>query len=419
MIVTIAKWIAVVLLFVVVGVGLAVTIVPKFLDRVYYRGPVSSHFDGERFFNPEGDDDTARPPSGGSRSGFFWRYLTGNDGRPKWPTQVEVAQAQRGALLPPYGTPIQFRPASAEEVATTPMVATWIGHASVLVQTPGLNILTDPVWSERAGPFGFGPKRVTRPGITLDALPKIDVVLISHNHYDHMDLATLKRLWDRDRPLIVTSLGNDAILRSKGIGATAADWGGAVTVEGRTRVGEGSYWTKPARVIVTRNHHWGSRWFSDRNRALWSSFVVELPGGNLFFAGDTGFSDGSWADEAARLGPIRLALIPIGAFRFMPGQMGSGSHMGPVDAVEAYRRLGAGTAIPIHWGTFRLSYEAYDTPPKLLAATQECTGQRGFDAVPMGIPQAVPPYAPPRPVAPMTRDALLKCLDTPEVRALP
>ena len=396
MIVTVAKGIAIVLLFVVIALGLAITIVPKFLDRVYYRGAPSDHFDGQRFFNPGGVDDTVRPPGGSSRGGFFWRYVTGSDGRPKWPTHVEVAQA-KPATLPLAGV---------TNAAAPPMIATWVGHATVLVQTPGLNILTDPVWGERAGPFGFGPKRMTRPGVAFDDLPKIDVVLLSHNHYDHMDLATLKRLWERDRPLIVTSLGNDAILRSKGIEARALDWGQNVPV--------GAH----ARVIVTRNHHWGSRWFTDRNRALWSSFVVALPGGNLFFAGDTGFSDGTWADEAARLGPIRLALIPIGAFRFAPGQMGSGSHMGPVDAVEAYHRLGASTAIPIHWGTFRLSYEAYDTPPKLLAAAQGCTGQRGFDAVPIGVPQAVPPYARPTPVAPMTRDALLKCLDTPEVRAL-
>ena len=396
MIVTVAKWIAIVLLFVVVALGLAITIVPKFLDRVYYRGPASDHFDGERFFNPDGEDDTVRPPTGGSRGGFFWRYITGNDGRPKWPTQVDVAQAKPDALISP----------SATNADAPPMVATWVGHATVLVQTPGLNILTDPVWGERAGPFGFGPKRVTRPGIAFDDLPKIDVVLLSHNHYDHMDLATLKRLWERDHPLIVTSLGNDAILRSKGIEAKALDWGQGVAV------------SDTARVVVTPAHHWGSRWFTDRNRALWSGFVVQLPGGNLFFAGDTGFSNGAWADAAARLGPVRLALIPIGAFRFMEGQMGIGSHMGPIDAVEAYRRTGASTAIPIHWGTFRLSYEAYDTPPKLLAAAQHCTGQRGFDAVPIGVPQSIAPYAAPAAVPPTARDALLKCLDTPAVHAL-
>ena len=166
----------------------------------------------------------------------------------------------------------------------------------------------------------------------------------------------------------MTSLGNDSILRGAGITAQGYDWGDEVPVRANC-AGETDATGRRARGCAsTRNHHWGSRWFADRNRALWSSFVVKLPGGNFFFSGDTGLGDGRWADEAAALGPIRLAAIPIGAFRFQPGEMGIGSHIGPVDAVEVYRRLGAQNAVPIHWGTFRLSYEKYDTPPKLLAA---------------------------------------------------
>lgn len=382
-------------LFVIVGVALAFTIVPPFLDRIYYRGAPSGHFDGARFFNADGSDDDTRPPGGGSRFGFFWRQLTRSDGRPGWPDAVPVLPAGRAELADP--TPGEMR-------------AIWIGHASVLVQTHGLNLLTDPIWSDSAGPFGFGPKRVAAPGIALDDLPRINVVLVSHNHYDHLDLATLKRLWERDRPLIVTALGNDAILRSAGIEATALDWGGAVAVPGHPEV----------RVHVTRNHHWGSRWFTDRNRALWSSFVIEQPGGNLFFAGDTGFGDGRWADEAARFGPIRLALIPIGAFRFQAGQMGSAAHIGPVDAVEVFRRLGAQTAIPIHWGTFRLSYEGYLTPPKLLSAALGCAkiDPRRFAMAQIGRPVEIAPLGSP-PVAPVTpRAEIVRCLDTPAVRAL-
>ena len=379
---------AVILLWLVIAFGLAATILPRFLDRIYYRGPASDHFDGEHFFNPDGDTETG-PPTGGSRAGFFWQQLTGSDGRPKWPTTVPVAPS---------------RPAA--RVKGEAMTVTWIGHATVLVQTAGLNILTDPVWAEHAGPFGFGPKRVAPPGVVFDDLPKIDVVLLSHNHYDHMDLATLQQLWARDRPRIVTSLGNDAILRSSGIEATALDWGANLKLTDRVA------------VHVTRNHHWGSRWFADRNRALWSSFVVELPGGNLFFAGDTGFGDGQWPVEAARLGPIRLALIPIGAFRFVPGQMASASHIGPLDAVEVFRRLGAARAIPIHWGTFRLSYEGYDTPPRLLAAAERCAGLTGFAPVAIGVPQAVAPYAAPAKVAQVPRETLLRCLDTPAIHAL-
>ena len=393
--VTILKIVGGLVLLVVIALALAITIVPRFLDRLYYRGPASDHFDGQRFFNPDGDEDTLRPPTGGSRFGFIFRYLTKSDGRPPWPSQVAVAAGK-----PPA------------RVEGDRMMVTWVGHASVLIQTQGLNVLTDPQWSDKTGPFrppfSLGPRRIAAPGIAFDDLPKIDLVLVSHDHWDHLDTPTLERLWRRDRPRIVTSLGNDAVIHAgSGAEATAIDWGGIVPV-------------KPGvDVIATRAHHWGTRWGSDRNRALWSGFVVTLPtGGNLFFAGDTGLGDGKWPAAAAAHGPIRLALLPIGAFRFVSGQMAIGSHMGPVDAVEVYRRLGAARAIPIHWGTFRLSYEAYDTPPKLLAAATACTGQMGFEPVAIGVPTDIAPYAAPAPVAAMPRDALLKCLDRPEVRAL-
>ena len=382
-----AKIIGTIVLFLVVAVGLAATIAPRFLDRIYYRGAPSGHFDGVRFANPDGEDTGT--PSGG-RAGFLWRQLTGRDGRPSWPDRVAA-----GTTKP------------VPRIEGDRMVATWVGHATMLVQTRGLNILTDPVWAATAGPFGVGPNRVTTPGIALADLPPIDLIVVSHNHYDHMDLATLKRLWARDHPRIVTSLGNDSVIRQAGVPATALDWGG------RTVLAPG------IEVAVTRNHHWGSRWFTDRNRARWSSFVILLPGGNIFFAGDTGMGDGRWPVEAAALGPVRLAILPIGAFRFAPGQMESGSHIGPVDAVEVDRLLGATRAIPIHWGTFHLSYEGRETPPALLAAATRCTGQTGFTPVAIGVPTVIPAYAPPASRPSMTRAALLRCLDTPAVRGLP
>ena len=407
------KFLGKTLLFLVVAAMLLAVIVPRYLDRIYYRGLFSDHFDGERFANPDGKSETG-PPGGGSRAGFFWRNLT--DDRPPWPTRVAIRAATPAELLPALPPATAPRPATVAEIAATPMRVTWIGHATVLVQTPGLNILTDPIWANNAGPFWLGPKRVAAPGIALADLPRIDLVLISHNHYDHMDLATLDRLWARDHPRIVTSLGNDAILRARGIQAQAADWGRAITVQPRPRVAAGGFAARPVRVHVTRNHHWGSRWFADRNRALWSSFVVTLPGGNLFFAGDTEIGDGRWPAEAARLGPIRLALIPIGAFRFAPGQMANANHIGPIQAAQVHAGLGAATSIPIHWGTFRLSYEGYRTPPALLAATLACTGQTGFAPVQIGRPQDIAPYRPP--ARPRSPAAVTACLDTPAVRAL-
>jgi L-ascorbate metabolism protein UlaG (beta-lactamase superfamily) len=361
------------LLFLLVALCFAPSIVPPFLDRIYYRGAASGHFDGARFFDPA---DRAHPPRETPPARFFNRWLTG-DGRAKWPEQVPVAPA-----VPP------------RRVLGDTMLATWIGHATVLVQTQGLNILTDPIWSERASPFSFiGPKRVRAPGVRLEDLPKIDLVLVSHNHYDHMDLPTLRRLWDRDRPTIVTSLGNDAILRRAGVDAKAGDWGESFPVyapcppPGRC--------PPMAWVRIERVRHWSSRWGVDRNRALWSGFSVRLPGGNLFFAGDTGWGGGSWAAEAAGDGPYRLAILPIGAY--LPRDVMQGNHMNPEEAVAAFRRLGARTGLGVHWGTFQLTFEGIDDPPRRLAAALEASGiaPESFVTTEAGRTFSVPPLAPP------------------------
>jgi L-ascorbate metabolism protein UlaG (beta-lactamase superfamily) len=383
--VTIAKGIGIALLFAVVALCLLITIVPPFLDRIYYQGAESGHYDGAHFFNPDGEISLPAPP-GSSRQGFIARWLIGSDDRPPWPDAVAVKPFRPDPFAAPKG-----------------MRATWVGHATVLVQAAGLNILTDPVWSDHASPLPpFGPKRVAQPGIRFDDLPKIDLILVSHNHYDHMDLPTLKRLWLRDRPAIVTSLGNDAILKANGIPATALDWGLSVTgaalgkLVPQAVIQCGSYEHCPDyRIHVTRNHHWGSRWGTDRNRALWSSFVIETRAGNIFFAGDTGAGDMRWPAEAARIGPIRLAIIPIGAFRFWPGQMQSDAHIGPQQAVEVFERLGASIAIPVHWGTFRLSYEKWDTPPKMLELYLRCAGipRDRFAPVRVGQQIMVPGYS--------------------------
>jgi L-ascorbate metabolism protein UlaG (beta-lactamase superfamily) len=368
---------AAILLWAVIAFCLAATVAPHFLDRLYYRGPVSAHHDGAHFFNPDGDDELLKSSN---RAGFILRQMFGDPEKPVWPETVTVTRTR-----PPA------------RVDGGRMLATWVGHATLLVQADGVNILTDPVWSERAGPLGLGPKRVAEPGIALEDLPRIDLILVSHSHYDHMDLATLKRLWDRDRPLIVTSLGNDAVIAGAGVKSRAFDWGERIEL----RPG---IW-----VAVTRSHHWDSRWFSDRNRALWSSFVVGLPSGNFFFAGDTGLGDGKWPAEAAALGPIRLAAIPIGAFRFEPGQMASGSHIGPRDAIRVWDGLGRPQAIPIHWGTFRLSWEGYETPPAMLNAMLGCAGvgPGRFAATRIGQMVEIAPIGAAPPVPDMT--ALAAC----------
>jgi L-ascorbate metabolism protein UlaG (beta-lactamase superfamily) len=321
------------LLFLAAGLCFLPSLVPPFLDRIYYEGPRSDHFDGERFFNP---GPAQAGPRHGSPARFINRFL-GSDERSRWPERVPVTPT-----VPPA------------RVEGRDMLVTWVGHATVLVQTDGLNILTDPVWSDTVSPFPpVGPERVRAPGVRFEDLPKIDLVLVSHNHYDHMDLPTLKRLWARDRPLIVTSLGNDAILRGAGIEAVALDWG-------RSRPFAGGS------VSVDRNHHWSSRWGTDRNRALWSAFTVRLPGGAIFFAGDTGWGDGAWVREAAGRSPYRLALIPIGAYE--PRDYMKANHIDPAEAVALFGALRPTRALGIHWGTFQLTFEPIGDPPRRLAA---------------------------------------------------
>lgn len=382
---SIIRMAGVALLFLVVALCLAITCVPPFLDRIYYEGPVSRHFDGAHFFNPDGATEFSAPP-GRNRRGFLARWLLGLDDRPEWPDAVAVTPTRPAPFAAPRG-----------------MVATWVGHSTVLVQAAGLNILTDPIWSDHASPLPpLGPKRVTQPGVKYDDLPKIDLIVISHNHYDHMDIPTLKRLWARDRPAIVTSLGNDAILKANGIPATALDWGQSISgaalkglVPDAVIQCENYEHCPDYRVHVTRTHHWGSRWGRDRNRALWSGFLITTRAGAIYFAGDTGAGDMQWPAEAARIAPIRLAIIPIGAFRFWKGQMDSAAHIGPEGAVKVFERLNASTAIPVHWGTFRLSYEQWDTPPRMLELFLRCAGIERDRFAPLRVGQAiqVPPYS--------------------------
>ncbi|QXQ06585.1 MBL fold metallo-hydrolase [Sphingosinicellaceae bacterium] len=303
-------------------------------DR-FYTGPVSEHFDGRKFFNPDGEQGTGGQEKQ-SNLGLLERAF-GKGQHSSWPKSVPVTPS-----VPPA------------RVAGTAMRVTWIGHATALIQTNGLNILLDPVWSERDSPVAFaGPRRVREPGVRFADLPKIDLVLLSHNHYDHLDLAVMGKLWRRDHPLIVTGLGNDVLLADHGIKAVARDWGGTVAVA-------------PG-VIVTlhRAHHWSAHWVDDHDLTLWTAFRVTLPGGDLYYAGDTGPGDMKWGLEARTERPVRLAVLPIGAIKLEGAP--SGNHIGPAEAVTAFGQLGAAYALGVHWGTFELTSEAIDEPPQLLA----------------------------------------------------
>ena len=233
----------------------------------------------------------------------------------------------------------------------------FVGHASWLIQASGLNILVDPVWSMRASPFvRAGPRRHNPPGIAFEALPPIDVVLVSHGHYDHLDVATLSRLARTFAPRVITPLGNDLIMQAAdaAIKANGFDWHDRVELGGEVAV----------TLVPTR--HWSARGLFDRNRALWASFVLETPAGKIYVVCDSGYGDGKHFRSVAEAhGRLRLAILPIGAYEprwFMRDQ-----HMNPSDAVKALCDCAAEQALAHHHGTFQLTDEAIDAPALALA----------------------------------------------------
>ncbi|MFP6626141.1 MAG: MBL fold metallo-hydrolase [Deltaproteobacteria bacterium] len=243
-----------------------------------------------------------------------------------------------------------------------PATVTWVGHSTLLIQMGGLSILTDPVWARVAGPRSLGPGRMVDPGLAIDDLPPIDVVLVSHNHYDHMDLVTLGRLAERGkgRTRFLVPLQNGDILEQTGIGSvTELDWWDSL------RVGEASIHCVPA-------FHWSRRGLRDTNRSLWSGWVVVAGGRRFYFAGDTGMFDG-FEEIGSRLGPFDLAAVPIGAYE--PRCMMKASHLNPEEAVEALQRLGADHGLAIHFGTFELSDEPFDEPPLRFSRASELAGR--------------------------------------------
>lgn len=289
-----------------------------------YQGPVSDHFDGGRFHDAQAFDknwpDLLR---------YWWERKPGG-----W---------KRDLTVPPGPRP----PANK---AAGELRLTFVNHASVLIQADGLNILTDPIWSERASPVQWaGARRFRPPGIRFEDLPGIDMVIISHNHYDHFDLPTLKRLKDAYDPWFIVGLGQSALLKSEGIAKTAElDWWQP------WRMPNGcALWGAPSR-------HWSSRGVpGDRNKTLWLSYVIETQAGPVYFAGDTGYDD-QFVRAREKFGAMRAALLPIGAYK--PRWLTDYQHMDPAQAVRAHDDLQSAFSLGIHYGTFELSEEGQLQP---------------------------------------------------------
>lgn len=283
---------------------------------------VSDHFNGKTFFNPGVEDamsflDVIR-----------WRLTSSARDWPLWVKNRD------------YPAPVLAEGKKAN--------VTFINHASFLIQTPELTIITDPVFSERVSPVSFiGPRRHRDPGVSLEKLPPIDVVLVSHSHYDHMDLPSLKEIDAKFHPLFIAPLNNREFLIRSGLqNVVELDWWSAQKV-------------KNATITFAPTVHWANRTLWDKNETLWGSYMISFEGFKIFFAGDTGVL-APFLDIKMRLGAPDVALLPIGAYE--PRWFMKTHHMNPEEAVKAHKDLGAGQSLGMHFGTFQLSDEGIDDP---------------------------------------------------------
>ena len=287
-----------------------------YLSAPRYNGPVSDHFDGKTFKNP-----------GGIEAKGFFDVI-------KWMTS-----RKRGEWQPRFDIPYRSPPPT---YMGQGIRLTFVNHSTFLIQVDGLNILTDPIWSERASPFSwFGPKRMRPPGIQFEDLPPIDVVLISHNHYDHLDMPTINRLEKIHKPKFYVPLGVGAFLKKYHIdNVTEMDWWQEKKINGKVT------------LACVPAQHFSSRGMFDRDATLWCGYVIKQDSGNIYFAGDTGYGN-FFKTIGERYSPIELALIPIGAY--VPQWFMSPIHVSPSEAVQIHLDVNAKKSIAMHFGTFPLA----------------------------------------------------------------
>jgi L-ascorbate metabolism protein UlaG (beta-lactamase superfamily) len=288
-----------------------------------------SHFDGKRYYNPDA------PQACGLLDVLRWKLTSRPEPSPRFIADVQPS-------IPP------------RRVEGNGLRVTMVNHSTVLLQQRGANILTDPIWSERASPLSWaGPRRKRKPGVAWEHLPPIDIVLLSHNHYDHLDLPTLRRLAARGDCTFVVPAGVARLLRGNNIEPVhEMDWGESLTISGVT-------------IHSVPAFHFSSRGIFDRNATLWCGYVIDCPERIVYFAADTAFGP-HFAWIRKKFGSPDLALLPIGAYE--PRWFMSSVHMGPDQAVKAHEMLASKTSIAIHHGTFQLADEGIDTPEKQLTA---------------------------------------------------
>jgi L-ascorbate metabolism protein UlaG (beta-lactamase superfamily) len=302
------------------------------LPNRYYAGPVTDHFDGKRFYHA-GLPSTDKSLIDLLRWQFFGK-------RSPWPKTIPAHSG--------------IRP----DLRVDGLRITAIGHASLLIQVAGINILVDPVWSERTSPFRrIGPVRRNPPAVALEDLPPIHAVLVTHNHYDHMDTATISALWQTHKPMVISPLGNDAVIRkdAPGVQVQTGDWWQSFALSDQVR------------ATIVPAYHWSARSLGDRRFALWGGFVLDTPAGRIYCAGDTAWRDGKIFSEIRnRCGEPLVAVLPIGAYD--PRWFMNTQHTNPAEAVQIATTIGAQHLLGVHWATFQLTDEPWDEPAKLLDA---------------------------------------------------
>ena len=290
---------------------------------------VAPHFNGQRFFNPWEREDRNQAAL------FKWILTRQSQTWPLWCQNQQFSQ-----------------PPARYSESLNAWKVWFVGHATLLLQIGPYNFLTDPVWGERCSPFkNAGPKRVRAAGIALEDLPPIDAVLLSHNHYDHLDTASLLWLHEHHQMPIVTGLGNGVYLRQYGMNVVELDWWQSYA------------FAEGVDIHYLPAKHFSGRGVRDRNAALWGGLSVMTPHGHAFFAGDTGYAP-HFEEIKQRLGAPRVALLPIGAYE--PRALMKQVHMNPMDAVQAHKDLATRNSISMHFNTFQLTDESIDAPAQAL-----------------------------------------------------